>query len=132
MKGVYVLIIEVKKDNITAKIGALGVVNFQKGLYAYVGSAQNNLEKRITRHKSRNKKKFWHLDYLLDGKETRVVNAYYKNAGKEEECQIAKKLSETETLIPHFGCSDCNCKTHLFKIRDTRVVLKQGLTELKE
>ncbi len=131
MKGVYVLIFEVKKD-IEAKIGALGNISFQKGLYAYVGSAQNSLEKRISRHKSKNKKKFWHLDYLLDSKDARVLNAYYKNAGKEEECQIAKKISETEILIPRFGCSDCNCKTHLFKIKDTSVVLNMDLSELKE
>ncbi|MCK4550711.1 MAG: GIY-YIG nuclease family protein [Candidatus Aenigmarchaeota archaeon] len=131
MKGVYVLIVEVG-NNIEATIGALGNVKFQKGLYAYVGSAQNSLEKRIARHKSRNKKKFWHIDYLLDSKDARVLNAYYKNAGKKEECQIAKKISETETLIPHFGCSDCNCRTHLFKIKDTSVVLKPGLIEFKE
>ncbi len=131
MKGVYVLIVEVEND-VEATIGALGIINFQKGLYAYVGSAQNNLEKRIARHKSKNKKKFWHLDYLLDSKDTRVLNAYYKNAGKEEECQIAKKLNETETVISHFGCSDCNCKTHLFNIKDMSVVLKLDLTEFKE
>ncbi len=55
MKGVYCLIIKVKTD-IIQKIGALGKIKFDKGIYVYVGSAQNNLKKRIKRHLSKNKK----------------------------------------------------------------------------
>jgi Uri superfamily endonuclease len=46
MKGVYVLIISVD-ENIRVKVRSLSTVNFESGIYAYVGSAQNNLEKRI-------------------------------------------------------------------------------------
>jgi Uri superfamily endonuclease len=58
MKGIYVLIISVDKDTIV-DAGVLGQLNFKKGLYAYVGSAQANLEKRIERHlRKENKRKF--------------------------------------------------------------------------
>jgi Uri superfamily endonuclease len=129
MKGVYILLINVGK-NLQLKIGSLGKINFDKGKYAYVGSAQNNLEKRIKRHTSKNKKKFWHIDYLLDNKFTKVLDVFYKNSGKSEECKIADRLNKTEVPIPNFGCSDCNCKSHLFKIINSDVILKLELKEL--
>jgi len=63
VKGVYVLVVSVDKD-VNVNIGALGSIGFEKGLYAYVGSAQNGLEKRIERHRRRAKRKFWHIDYI--------------------------------------------------------------------
>ena len=42
------------------RIGSLGKITFKKGFYAYVGSAMNNLEKRVQRH-LRKKKNFYHL-----------------------------------------------------------------------
>ncbi|MEW6202612.1 MAG: GIY-YIG nuclease family protein [bacterium] len=117
MKGIYVLIIAVDK-NIQPKIGSLGKINFEQGIYAYVGSAQNNLEKRIARHLSKSKNKFWHIDYLLGSRAAKIVKVSYKKSGKSEECRIAHELAKTQTQIPNFGCSDCTCKSHLFKIRD--------------
>ena len=49
LKGIYVLIIEVSQGA-EIQVGTLGNVHFAKGLYAYVGSAQNGLEKRVERH----------------------------------------------------------------------------------
>lgn len=115
MKGVYVLLIKINK-NIQQKIGSLGKINFKKGLYAYVGSAQNNLEKRVKRHLSNNKKTFWHIDYLLSNKFAKVSKVFYKKANKSEECRIANKLAGNP--IQNFGSSDCNCKSHLVKIKN--------------
>jgi Uri superfamily endonuclease len=121
MKGIYILIISVCK-NIKIKVGSLGKIKFAKGIYAYVGSAQNNLEKRITRHRLKNKKLRWHIDYLTTNKFAKVEKVFYKQAGKSEECQTAKKLIKTETPIKNFGCSDCDCESHLFKIRNKNIV----------
>jgi len=126
MKGIYMLLIEVSK-NIEVKIGSLGKIKFDKGNYVYVGSAQNSLEKRVARHKSKNKKTFWHIDYLLNNKYAKILKIFYKKAGKTEECKIAKKLSKTEISIPKFGCSDCNCNSHLFKIKNIANILKLGV-----
>jgi Uri superfamily endonuclease len=121
MKGVYILIISVIK-NVCIKIGSLGKIKFPEGMYVYVGSAQNNLEKRVARHISKDKKKFWHIDYLLGNKFSKVVAVFYKKSGKSEECNMAKKITNeftnTEIIIPKFGCSDCSCKSHLFKIKN--------------
>lgn len=117
MKGVYVLVISVGKD-ISVEVGALGSISFEKGLYAYVGSAQNGLEKRVARHLAKAKKRRWHIDYLLDNEFANVAKVFYKEAGKSEECRIAGKLGERGVPVVNFGCSDCGCVSHLFKIRD--------------
>ena len=119
MKGIYILVVKVKK-RIDVKIGALGKINFEKGDYVYIGSAQNNLEKRIERHLRIKKKKHWHIDYFLGNKFVKVTKTFYKKVEKSEECKVADRLFKTEIPILNFGCSDCKCKSHLFKIRNIR------------
>ena len=115
MKGIYVLQISIDK-NINVSIGALGSKIFQKGLYIYVGSAQNNLEKRVKRHIKKTKRKFWHIDYLLGNRHARVMKVFYKEAGKLEECRVAERAWELAAPVSDFGSSDCACKSHLFRI----------------
>jgi Uri superfamily endonuclease len=115
MKGVYILLISVA-DDISVRVGALGDKDLQKGLYAYVGSAQNNLEKRVARHLRTVKQRFWHIDFLLSNRETEVVKVFYKKAGRLEECRIAERLGDIATPVTGFGSSDCRCKGHLFRI----------------
>lgn len=121
MKGIYVLIINVIED-IQVRVGALGKIEFRKGTYAYVGSAQKGLENRVKRHiNGFRKSNFWHIDYLLENCFTEVLEVFYKGADKSMECQIAKNLMKQDNLVKKFGCSDCNCKSHLFKINDCNV-----------
>jgi len=128
VKGVYVLIISVGKG-IKVNVGALGSIFFERGLYAYVGSAQNGLERRVQRH-LRKAKKFWHIDYLLDDDALRVVKVFYKEAEKSEECKIAGKLSEKGVAVRRFGCSDCGCVSHLFRIDDCGL-LRDFMSEMR-
>lgn len=128
MKGVYVLVIEVSED-FCANIGSLGKHKFEKANYAYIGSAQNNLEKRIKRHLSDKKNIFWHIDYLLDSKYAKITHVFYMQAPKSFECAIAQKLCNSSQGITGFGCSDCNCKAHLFKINDIECILAFGMHE---
>lgn len=116
MKGIYVLVVSVER-NINVRVGKLGSLSFEKGLYAYVGSAQNNLQKRVRRHLGQEKKKFWHIDFLLDNFHVRVLRLFYRNAGRLEECRIAEELGKEGAAVPDFGSSDCRCKSHLFKIQ---------------
>lgn len=109
-KGIYVLIISIS-ENIPVNIGALGKILFGKGLYAYVGSAQNNLEKRIERHLGKNKQLFWHIDYLLGDYKAKIRAVFYKNAEKSEECRIATQLSKVGIPIKKCGSSDCSCES---------------------
>jgi Uri superfamily endonuclease len=112
-----VLIIKVDKK-VDVNVGALGKLTFEKGLYAYVGSAQANLEQRIKRHLAKEKRLFWHIDYLLNDSAARIVKVLYKQAGKTKECNLAKTISERGKPVDGFGCSDCSCKSHLFRIGD--------------
>lgn len=116
------MLISVKK-NINIKIGSLGYITFKKGLYAYVGSAQNSIESRVKRHLSKNKKKYWHIDYLLLNRNVNIVDIFYKkNSNKSYEDRFANKLMKTGKPIINFGSSDSKCKSHLFKIKNRDII----------
>jgi len=118
VKGVYLLFLKLSKG-VRIKVGSLGYIHFDRGLYAYVGSAQNNLEKRIMRHLSREKKVKWHIDYLTSNSNVRIIAAYAYRLEKRYECIIANHLSKNcLEEIPGFGCSDCKCRSHLFRIEN--------------
>jgi Uri superfamily endonuclease len=117
MKGVYVLAVSVVEP-VCVRVGALGRVSFKRGLYAYVGSGQVGLEKRVARHLRRAKKRFWHIDYLLDSGVAKVVRVFLSEGEKSEECRVAEVLSERSVPVVGFGCSDCCCRSHLFMIGD--------------
>ena len=126
LQGIYVIVIKVNKDT-NIHIGALGNLSFKKGLYAYVGSAQKNLQKRIKRHLRKQKSIFWHIDYLLDNPASKPVKIFFKQAGKTEECRIAQQIGTLNEAVIGFGCSDCNCKSHLFRIKETLFLQKNML-----
>jgi Uri superfamily endonuclease len=117
VKGIYVLLIQLTKDA-DVKIGALGTRHFTKGIYAYVGSAQTNLQKRVSRHFRSEKRKFWHIDYLLDNPTAKPTRIFFKPASKTQECIIATEISQQNEPIRGFGCSDCKCKSHLFCLKN--------------
>ncbi|MBU0758085.1 MAG: DUF123 domain-containing protein [Nanoarchaeota archaeon] len=110
------------------------MLEFEKGNYIYIGSAQNNLEKRIQRHLSAKKKLRWHVDYVLNSKDAYVAKAFYKTAPKKEECSTAGLMMEHGVSIEGFGCSDCRCSSHFFRIKMERVQLleKHGFIEFKK
>ena len=119
MKGSYILGIEVS-GSIEIEVGALGEINFEEGTYVYVGSAQNGIEQRVSRHLREDKKLHWHIDYLLNHKNVEVERVYYRETEeKEEECRIAERISEFSKPVKNFGCSDCDCQSHLFRIEDS-------------
>ncbi|MEM3612282.1 MAG: GIY-YIG nuclease family protein [Candidatus Bathyarchaeia archaeon] len=117
VKGVYVLAISVSK-NINVKVCSRKNFFLEKGFYAYAGSAQKSLEKRLIRHFSKtSKKRFWHIDHLLAINGVSVVKAFYKEATKQEECRTAQSLGGIAFPIDGFGCSDCKCRSHLFSFK---------------
>jgi Uri superfamily endonuclease len=115
LKGIYVLIIRVA-ENVSLNVGALGKIAFTKGLYAYVGSAQTNLEQRVKRHLRSEKRRFWHIDYLLDNPTAKIIKVFFKQAAKAEECKTAQTIGERSKAVADFGCSDCQCRSHLFRV----------------
>lgn len=115
MKGVYTLVIQVSRD-VQLDVGALGKLHFKKGFYAYVGSAQNSIETRMKRHFRKEKRKFWHIDYLLEHRDAKIIKTYSFEAEKACECKIARELGKDCEPVAGFGCSDCKCKSHLVRL----------------
>jgi len=120
VKGVYVLVILVSK-NISVKVGGLKGFTLNSGFYAYVGSAQKCLERRLMRHfRKAGKKRFWHIDYLLAMDCVSVMKVFYKEAGKQEECETAQYFGTVGFPVSGFGCSDCKCESHLFRFESLK------------
>lgn len=120
-KGVYILIILVKERS-QLEVGALGFKTFTPGYYSYVGSAQgkgsSSLLLRVARHQRRKKKLYWHIDYLLNHKNSSVKAVIVVPNEEKIECtvnQLVKKKLKGKTAIPKFGATDCPkyCDGHL-------------------
>lgn len=118
-EGTYGLAIE-RTTKATIEVGALGDRAFPAGTYVYVGSAFGpGGFSRIERHgelaNGDRDVRHWHVDYLLcDPDSTLTVVATTANADRE--CSIARSLPGEP--IEGFGCSDCDCPTHLYRLPD--------------
>lgn len=111
-RGIYMLLVEMPRDEVIA-IGKLGEIFFPKGFFIYVGSAMNGLSKRLKRYRGSIKNHHWHVDYLLERAILRKIIPVITSSRLE--CQVADGLSNiADSLIPHFGSSDCACQSHLF------------------
>ncbi|MEN2975034.1 MAG: GIY-YIG nuclease family protein [Candidatus Caldarchaeales archaeon] len=125
MKGVYILVLDIAR-RVKIRIGSLGEVFFIPGRYIYVGSGQNNVEKRIMRHFRKYKKIRWHIDYLLSSDSCKIIRAFIYPLDKEYECRISSlALALGGIPIKRFGSSDCRCISHLFKLKDPLILEKR-------
>lgn len=112
--GIYSLIIRLEKDQ-SIRIGRSGKINFKKGFYIYTGSALNGLKARIERHRNKNKRLFWHIDYLLSSRYAKLCEVIAIRTDKKFECKLNSIISSLPNAQPikKFGCSDCSCRSHL-------------------
>lgn len=129
MKGAYCLLVKIP-DRIVVRVGALGDLPFTKGYYIYVGSAMNSIEKRVKRHLRERKLVHWHIDYLLKEEGVFVEKVFIKKSDNREECQVARRIKGHGKGVKGFGCSDCDCTSHLFKVEDYSFV-KSFMEEFK-
>ena len=97
---------------------------FKKGYYIYIGSAMNSLTARINRHLSDDKKMHWHIDYLLKSPNSQIRDVLFNISDKKIECNLASKIAEDGESIPKFGCSDCNCNSHLIYFKRKKDALE--------
>ncbi|MGD1061047.1 MAG: GIY-YIG nuclease family protein [Methanomassiliicoccales archaeon] len=114
--GAYVLVVELERDAMLV-IGRLGESSFPSGTYAYVGSAMGGLGGRLGRHLNPERKTHWHIDHLSRTGE--IVGAFVVPSRLRQECAVSKTLAGIDRSIPFcfgFGCSDCECQTHLFQV----------------
>jgi len=124
--GIYFLLIRNDKGQL------LKIKNkdcfFRRGFYVYVGSAQKNLKQRIERHLRKEKKKHWHIDYLLEFAkiiEVKIIT----NRQKEKEQLYAEKWIKKADFIParKFGASDSKAETHLTGFKTKKKIINSNL-----
>jgi Uri superfamily endonuclease len=109
-KESYQLFIQLSQS-VRINIGKLGLFNFPKGKYVYTGSAKKNMDARIARHFSKEKKLYWHIDYLLLNHQVKITHVVKSNLS---ECDLNARV-KGEVVVKGFGSSDCKnkCKSHL-------------------
>lgn len=120
-KGIYAIIINIS-EKLDLNIGKNRNYNFLPGYYIYIGSAfgthSNNIENRLSRHFSNNKKLFWHIDYLLNCSKIKIIKAFYAKTNLKKECELSAQFFNYSNadLYKNFGNSDCkaDCNTHLY------------------
>jgi Uri superfamily endonuclease len=130
LRGVYTLIIRSVQSR-GIKVGGRLPVFLERGLYLYTGSAlgrgSTSLEGRISRHLSRKKKNFWHIDRILLSNSVRVVSIVFAKTTSKMECRVnTALLKESGTEVPArgIGSSDCRCESHFLMARYTSGVLR--------
>jgi len=119
--GIYTLLLFLSKQ-VTLTIGKLGKQRFPMGYYTYTGSAlgkgASSLKHRIARHLRKDKRRFWHIDYLLADENVSVEAVIVAETNENMECktnQHIKTIMGAKVQVKGFGASDCrkNCKSHL-------------------
>ena len=119
-RGTYALVILLPRTQ-TIRGGARGTFKFPRGYYVYIGSALNGLGTRIARHCRKEKKRFWHIDYMLE--HARIVDVWTQVSARRLECRWARAalaLPTARVVAPRFGASDCGCSAHLVFLVKTR------------
>lgn len=123
--GIYTLVLQLVQDR-DIEVGALGIIHFSEGYYAYTGSARGSGGlKRVDRHKEviigANPCRKWHIDYLLP--RTLLVDVIITHTSDDLECQIAEKIESKLPSVPKFGSTDCKCHGHLHYSSDLGAIL---------
>ena len=116
-RGAYCLIMRLGVGK-EIEAGRRPSVRFPKGYYCYVGSAMGGLEKRISRHLSREKRLRWHIDFFLE--HARIVDVIRIESKERLECALSRKVEALSDCSPAkgFGSSDCLCRSHLHHFRE--------------
>jgi Uri superfamily endonuclease len=113
----------------TIAVGSLGDETFERGWYAYVGSARRGRDARVARHLRTDKPLRWHADYLFARFPGRVG---WLVDGELAECELAGALARlpgASRRPPRFGAGDCRCAGHLLRLarRPTTTALVAAL-----
>ena len=77
----------------------------------------SGLERRLARHRRKEKLLHWHIDYLL--LHASIEDVIVIPTGKRLECGWNLDLLQqaaARIVAPRFGSSDCRCPTHLIYV----------------
>ena len=114
-KGTYAVVFQCLSEA-RQKVGHLGMVSLRRGYYVYVGSAfgPGGVKARVSHHYRNTIKPHWHIDYLR--RFMRPVSVWYTYDHRRLEHRWAKAFLKMNDMSSFrgFGCSDCDCYSHLF------------------
>ncbi|MGD2066817.1 MAG: GIY-YIG nuclease family protein [Candidatus Bathyarchaeota archaeon] len=124
-QGIYTLLLNVHKE-VTVTVGSLGKQRFPVGTYSYTGSALgkgSSLKNRVARHLRKEKRYFWHIDYLLADESVSVDAVVAAETSQKMECEVNLHIKAElggKVQIKGFGASDCrkSCESHLLYFPD--------------
>jgi Uri superfamily endonuclease len=116
MRGSYLLLLRLDQK-VSIKHWTI-----EAGIYVYVGSAMGDLSARVARHLRKNKRKHWHIDYLLE--HAKVLSVVMLPSERRLEEEISSALSKKFDGPEGFGSSDLKVKTNLYKLNDLNEFFK--------
>ncbi len=113
-RGSYLLILHLPEDSVIRTKGR--EFHLEKGFYVYVGSAMGGIGARIGRHMRREKKKHWHIDFLLE--RARIIEIVVIPSSVRLEEEISLAVSEYGRGVKGFGASDTGTSSNLYHFRE--------------
>lgn len=115
--GTYILWLRLGRV-LRVSVGRFGVLRFEPGSYAYVGSAfgPGGVAARLGRHLRGSTSRRWHIDYLRATVEPSDAWVSYA-AGRHEHrwAEVLCAMPGAQIPVPAFGASDCRCAAHLIR-----------------
>jgi Uri superfamily endonuclease len=118
--GTYALMLACHNTG-PVRIGRLGTLAMQPGVYVYVGSAfgPGGLSARIKHHCRIAERPRWHIDYLRAACD--LAEVWFTTATGRHEHAWAKAVTRMPgAVMPmlRFGSSDCGCEAHLLWFKE--------------
>lgn len=116
--GSYALVVDLPHA-VALAIGRGKPTSLLPGRLVYCGSALAGLRARIDRHRRTEKRRHWHVDYLLE--HGLLAEVWIARSPERLECLLADHLDrfpQGALAIPRFGSSDCRCPGHLVRWYD--------------
>jgi Uri superfamily endonuclease len=113
--GTYILWLRIGRV-LSVPVGRFGVLRFEPGSYAYVGSAfgPGGVAARLGRHLRGSTSLRWHIDYLRAAVEPSDAWVSYAACRDEHRwTEILRAMPGAQLPVPAFGASDCRCAAHL-------------------
>ena len=134
MHTTYVLVLE--KSNSSPVALRKEVIFMKRGIYLYVGSAKRGMQARLARHLRKEKRLFWHIDYVTSRPDV-TVKAIFLSGRKE--CATLNEVSRLGVFFGRrLGASDCRCPSHFIHVprkglkKVMSMLAEKGYTEYRE
>ncbi|NPV09324.1 MAG: GIY-YIG nuclease family protein [Anaerolineae bacterium] len=115
--GRYVLLLDLRLSVLLSTRSGR-TFDLRSGTYAYVGSAAGpgGVAARLGRYLRPLRRPHWHIDYLLAVADPFCALCFGITV---TECRLATAFGRLDQASPvdGFGCTDCRCPTHLFRLK---------------